>query len=61
MRIMSKHFEQWKQLAALTAKEQDPARLTELAHEINLVLTQKTSYLYPPSSLRETAQIRGMD
>jgi hypothetical protein len=42
MRIMSKHFERWKQLAALTSKEQDPAKLTELAHEINLVLTQKT-------------------
>jgi hypothetical protein len=47
MRIMSKHFERWKELAALASKEQDPAKLTELAHEINLVLTQKTSYLHP--------------
>jgi hypothetical protein len=48
MRIMSKHFERWKQLAALASKEQDPAKLTELAHEINLVLTQKNTV--PPSS-----------
>jgi hypothetical protein len=47
MRIMSKHFERWKQLAALTAKEQDPAKLTELAHEINFVLKQKTPYIPP--------------
>jgi len=48
---VSKHFERWKELASLTSKEQDPARLTELAHEINLVLTQRTPYLDPP--LRE--------
>jgi hypothetical protein len=44
---VSKHFERWKELAALTSKEQDPAKLTELAKEINLVLTQKTPYLNP--------------
>jgi len=48
---VSKHFERWKELASLTSKEQDPAKLTELAHEINLVLTQRTPYLDPP--LRE--------
>ena len=48
---MSKHFERWKELAALTSKEQDPVRLTELASEMNLVLAQKTPYLDPP--LRE--------
>lgn len=61
MRIMSEHFERWKQLAALTSKEQDPTKLTELAHEINVVLTQKTSNLDPPSSLHENANIPGMD
>jgi len=61
MRIMSKHFERWKELAALASKEPDPAKLTELAHEINLVLTQKTSYLDPPSSLRENAKIQEKD
>jgi hypothetical protein len=45
---MSKTFERWKELAALTAKEQDPARLTELANEMNLVLTQKELYRDPP-------------
>lgn len=45
---MSKYFERWKELAALTSKEQDPAKLMELAKEINLVLTQKTLYLDPP-------------
>jgi hypothetical protein len=45
---MSKNFERWKELAALTSKEQDPAKLTELASEMNLVLTQKTQYLDPP-------------
>jgi hypothetical protein len=48
MRIMSKYFERWKELAAQTSKERDPAKLTELAHEMNLVLSQKTSYLDPP-------------
>ena len=45
---MSKNFERWKELATLTSKEQDPARLTELATEMNLVLNQKTPYLEPP-------------
>jgi len=40
---MSKRFERWKELAALTSKEQDPGKLTELAHEINLVLSQKNT------------------
>jgi hypothetical protein len=45
---MSKKFERWKELASLTSREQDPAKLTELAHEINLVLTQKIPRLDPP-------------
>ena len=45
---VSKHYERWKELAALTSREQDPEKLTELAKEINLVLTQKTLYLDPP-------------
>ena len=48
---MSKTFERWKELASLTSKEQDPAKLAELASEMNLVLTQKTLRLDPP--LRE--------
>jgi hypothetical protein len=59
MRIMSRHFEQWKRLAALTSKERDPAKLTELAHEMNLVLTQKTSYLDP--LIREDSGRRFLD
>jgi hypothetical protein len=45
---VSIHYERWKELAALTSKEQDSEKLTELAKEINLVLTQKTLYLDPP-------------
>jgi hypothetical protein len=45
---VSKNFERWKELATLTSKEQDPAKLTELATEMNLVLNQKTPYLEPP-------------
>jgi hypothetical protein len=45
---MSKNFERWKELAILTSKEQDPAKLTKLANEMNLVLTQKTLHLDPP-------------
>ena len=45
---MSKNFERWKELAALCLGERDPAKLTELANEINLVLTQKTPHLDPP-------------
>ena len=39
------NFERWKQLSALAAKEQDPAKLTDLARELNLVLTQKAELL----------------
>jgi hypothetical protein len=46
MKIMSKNFERFKELATQTSKEQDPAKLTELATEMNLVLNQKT--LNPP-------------
>ena len=42
---MSKKFERWKELAARCLGEQDPAKLTELANEMNLVLTQKTAHL----------------
>ena len=38
---VSKNFERWKELATQTSKEQDPAKLTELATEMNLVLNQK--------------------
>jgi hypothetical protein len=38
---MSKKFERWKELAARCLSEQDPAKLTELANEMNLVLTEK--------------------
>jgi hypothetical protein len=46
---MSEHFERWLALAALTAKEQDPMKLTELATEMNLVLNRKTPILDPPT------------
>jgi hypothetical protein len=45
---VSKNFERWKELATLTSKEQDPAKLTELATEMNLVLNQKPPHLDPP-------------
>ena len=45
---MSKNFERWKELAGRCLGEQDPAKLAELAGEMNLVLTQKTPYLDPP-------------
>ncbi|MGA3194700.1 MAG: hypothetical protein ABSD39_06810 [Terriglobales bacterium] len=51
---MSKKFEQWKALVSLTAREQDPAKLTELAHQINVVLSQKTPYLDP--AVREPSE-----
>jgi len=51
---VSKHFERWEKLADLTSKEQDSAKLTELAHEINLVLAQRAPDLDPP--LREAGQ-----
>jgi hypothetical protein len=39
------NFERWKQLWALASKEQDPAKLTDLARELNVVLNQKTQTL----------------
>jgi hypothetical protein len=39
------NFEQWQQLSALASKEQDPAKLTDLARKLNLVLNQKTQTL----------------
>ncbi len=45
---MSNNFERWKELASLTSREQDPVKLTELAHEINLVLNHKIPYLDSP-------------
>jgi hypothetical protein len=48
------NFERWQQLSALASKEQDPEKLTELAKEMNLALTQKTATLDPP--LGETKQ-----
>jgi len=45
---MSKNLERWKELADRCLGEQDPAKLAELAGEMNLVLTQKTPYLDPP-------------
>jgi hypothetical protein len=44
---VSKTFERWKELAARCLGEQDPGKLTELANEMNLILTQKTPYLDP--------------
>jgi hypothetical protein len=38
---VSKNFERWKELAACAAAEQDSARLTEIASEMNLTLIQK--------------------
>ena len=45
---MSRNFERWKELAAQCLEEQDSAKLTELANEMNLVLIQKTPQLDPP-------------
>jgi len=42
---VSMNFERWKQLSALASKEQDPAKLTDLARELNVVLNQKTQTL----------------
>jgi hypothetical protein len=44
---VSRNFDRWKELAARCLGEQDPAKLTELANEMNLILTQKTPYLDP--------------
>jgi hypothetical protein len=46
--MYSKTFEQWQQLSALASKEKDPATLTDLARQINLVLNQKTQALNSP-------------
>ncbi len=45
---VSKNFERWKELAARCLGEQDPEKLTELANEMNFVLTQKTPCLDLP-------------
>ena len=45
---VSKNFERWKELAARCLGEQDPAKLTELAKEMNLILAQKKPRLDPP-------------
>ena len=42
-----KNLERWKELATLCLKEQDPAKLAELAREMNLALTQKTPAIDP--------------
>jgi hypothetical protein len=39
---MSDNFERWRALAARAVKEQNSAKLAELATEMNLVLKQKT-------------------
>jgi hypothetical protein len=49
---MSEKFEQWRELAARCLSEQDCAKLTELATEMNLVLTQKAPHLDPLLSER---------
>ena len=45
---VSKNVERWKELAARCLGEQDPAKLTELAKEMNLILAQKQPRLNPP-------------
>jgi hypothetical protein len=45
---VSMNFEQWQQRSALACKEQDPAKLTGLAKELNVVLNQKTQTLDSP-------------
>jgi hypothetical protein len=50
---MSEPYERWTALAALAVKEQDPNKLTELASEMNLVLTRKTPILDPPTNSSE--------
>jgi hypothetical protein len=42
------NIERWKELAALCLKEQDPAKLAELAREMNLAIAQKTPTIKPP-------------
>lgn len=48
------NFKQWQQLSALASKEQDPAKLTDLARELNVVLNQKTQT--PDSLLRKPSE-----
>lgn len=48
-------FDRWQQLSALASKEQDPEKLTELAKEMNRVLTEKNSV--PRSSVARAAGI----
>jgi hypothetical protein len=45
---VSQEFERWKEFAARCFGQQDPAKLRELASEMNFVLTQKTPHLDPP-------------
>jgi hypothetical protein len=39
---MSEHFERWKELAALCLREQDSAKLAELASEMNQVMAKRS-------------------
>jgi len=57
--MMSGHFERWKELAALCLQEQDPAKLTALANEMNLALTQNAPYLDPPR--RAELNLKGLE
>jgi hypothetical protein len=50
---VSKNFERWKELAARCLGEQDPAKLTELAKEMNLILAQKKPPLHAAGSHEE--------
>jgi hypothetical protein len=52
---MSERFERWKELAAQCLREQDPAKLAALAHEMNLALNDKGGYLNPPRQERASA------
>ena len=54
---MSTKVERWKELAARCLDEQNPAKLTELASEMNLVLAEKTPRLNLP--LHATAGSQG--
>jgi hypothetical protein len=45
---MSENFERWKELSIRCLGEQDPAKLAELASEMNVLLTRKTPYVDPP-------------
>jgi hypothetical protein len=56
---VSKKFERWEELAARRLEEQDPAKLTEQASEMNLVLIQKTPHLDPPQYAAEVEYREG--